>query len=315
MVAQNQNYPAVIIVGRRQARSAALNPAAGDETTTMMINDTSSSLALNDGDDNCGRGEHKHDDDDSVSTTSDITFSWRESDDYLGDLAEINDPGYYELSLKSEQSPMVSCMQDDESNSKGGNDGYGDHPDATAESQYIDEIVELKLQLANRRAEIDELKASLNRCMSDNEVLAAETNALVDEIAQQQQYKQSGLDLESSNRSGLSCSAPFLRNNILSIGRRKSNQRKNGSMQMLLESNSQLLLKNSQLQIENNALRKSLQASIVEKRQRQETTYVQPLQNSKKRGSCNTDETACETISVASPMPEHWPSLQDPDIM
>ena len=142
--------------------------------------------------------------------------------------------------------------------------------------------------------------------MSDNEVLAAETNALVDEIAQQQQYKQSGLDLESSNRSGL---------NILSIGRRKSNQRKNGSIQMLLKSNSQLLLQNSQLQIENNALRKSLQARIVENRQRQEFTYVQPLQNGKKRGSFGTDETACETISVTSPMPEHWPSLQDPDIM
>ncbi len=111
---QNQNYPAVIIVGQ----SSALNPAAGDETTTtMMINDTSSPLVLNDGDNNCGRGEHKHDDY-SVSITSDITF-WRESDgdDYLGDLAEIHDPGYYELSLKPEQSPMVSCIQDDEPNS------------------------------------------------------------------------------------------------------------------------------------------------------------------------------------------------------
>lgn len=153
--------------------------------------------------------------------------------------------------------------------------------------------------------------------MSENEVLTAETNALVDEIAQQHPYKKSSLDLESSNRSGLSFSAPFLRNNILSIGRRKSNQRKNGSMKMLLESNSQLLLENSRLQIENNALRKSLQASIVENRQRQEFTYVQPLQNGKKRGSFVTDETACETISVTSPMPEHWPSLQDPylDIM
>ena len=319
MVAQNQNYPAVIIVGRR-ARSSALNPAAGDETTTTMINDTSSPLVLlNDGDDNCGRGEHKHDDD-SVSTTSDITFSWRENDDYLGDLAEIHDPGYYELSLKPEQSPMVSCIQDDEPNSKGGNNGDGDHPDATAESQYIDEIVELKLQLANRRAEIDELKACLNRCMSDKEVLEAETNALVDEIAQQHQYKQSGLDLESSNRSGLSFSAPFLRNNILSKGRRKSNQRKNGSIQMLLESNSQLLLKNSQLQIENNALRKSLQARIVGNRQRQRklddqeiTSYVQPLrENGKKRGSSFTNETEDETLSVTSPMPEHWPSLEDP---
>ena len=142
MVAQNQNYPAVIVVGRR-ARSSALNPAAGDETTTtMMINDTSSPLVLNDSDDNCGRGEHEHDDD-SVSATSEITFSWRESDDYLGDLAETHDPGFYELSLKSEQSPipsMVSCIQDDESNSKGGINGDGDHPDATAESQYIDEI-------------------------------------------------------------------------------------------------------------------------------------------------------------------------------
>ena len=71
--------------------------------------------------------------------------------------------------------------------------------------------------MANRRAEIDDLTASLNRCMLDNEALLAEKSVLVDEIAQ---YKQSGLDIDGSARSGLdgsSYSASSLRSSILSM--------------------------------------------------------------------------------------------------
>ena len=295
----HQNFPAVII---GQAQSSAL--PSEDETMTMN-NGTSPPLNFSDDADE-RRREHE---DGSTSTTSDIT--WPEIDDsghFLGDLAEIHDPGYYKLSLKlePEQSPkipgVVSCIQH-EQEGEAERDNDGDDPDATAESEYIDEIVELKLQLAYRLAEIDELKASLNRCMLDNEVFVAERSALVDEIAQ---CRQSGQDLESATARS---STSFHRNSILSIGRRKSD-RKNGSIQMLLESNSQLLLQNAQLQIENNVLRKSLQASIAGNRQRQlegeETNYK--LQNDQKRESFVIDETASETLST---MPEHWPSLND----
>lgn len=154
--------------------------------------------------------------------TSDIT--WPEIDG-------LHDPGYYKLSLKSEKSPipcMVSYIQHEEANSRRDHDGDDPDPGATAGSEYIDEIVELKLQLANRRAEIDELKASLTRCMSDKEVLVAETSALVDEL---DQCRQSGLNPESIRSPGLD----GFSSSILSIGRRKSDQRKNGSIQMLLD--------------------------------------------------------------------------------
>ena len=254
----------------------------------------------------------EHEDD---STTSDVT--WPEIDGHLGDLAEIHDPGYYKLSMQPEHSPipsLVSCIQLEETEAVEETKTDNDDQDITAE--YINEIVELKLQLANHRAEIDELKASLNRCMLDNEALLAEKSALVDEIAQCRQW---GLD--GSARSGLdgsSYSTSSLRSSILSMGRRKSDQRKNGSIKMLLESNSQLLLQNSHLQVENNALRKSLQANILGNRQRrredQETSSddVQPQKSGHKRASFVTDKTANETLSVSSPMPEHWPALNDP---
>ena len=91
-------------------------------------------------------------------------------------------------------------MQHEEANSRGDTDGDDPGVTATAGSEYINEIVELKLQLANRRAEIDELKASLTRCMSDKEVLVAETSALVDEL---DHCRQSGLDPESIRSAGL----------------------------------------------------------------------------------------------------------------
>lgn len=204
---------------------------------------------------------------------------------------------------------MVSYIQHEEANSRRDHDGDDPDPGATAGSEYIDEIVELKLQLANRRAEIDELKASLTRCMSDKEVLVAETSALVDEL---DQCRQSGLNPESIRSPGLD----GFSSSILSIGRRKSDQRKNGSIQMLLESNSQLLLQNSQLQIENNALRKSLQAVFLGNRQLEEdqgTTNHVKLQNGQRqrRVSFFTDKTDDETLSVTSRIPEHWPSLDE----
>jgi regulator of replication initiation timing len=218
------------------------------------------------------------------------------------------------LSLKPEKSSIpsiVSCIKHDKPDSKDNDDG--DDPGATAGSEYIDEIVELKLQLANRRAEIDELKASLTRCMSDKEVLVVETSALVDDL---DQCRQSGLDPESIRSAGFdgfNSSASFLRNNILSIGRRKSGQQKNESIQMLLESNSQLLLQNSQLQIENNALRKSLQAVFLGNRQLEDqgaTNHVK-LQDGQRKGSFFTEKTDDETLSVTSQIPEHWPSLDE----
>ena len=283
---------------------SALPSEAEDET---MNNGTSPPLNLSDGADD----REREDEDDSTSTISDITTQEIYGDDYfLGNLDEIHDPGYYKWSLKPEQSPtpsVVSCKQYDEAKSKGDNDGG--EPDATAESEYIDEIVELKLQLANRLAEIDDLKASLNRCMLDKEILVAETSALVDEIAQ---YRQSGLHLDSARSSTSFHRHP---NSILPIGRRKNDQRNSGSIQMLIDYNSQLLLQNAQLQIKNNALRKSLQSSIVGTRQRQredeETNNYMPLQNGQKRRSYVTNETDSATLSDTSPMSEHWPSLDD----
>ncbi len=202
--------------------------------------------------------------------------------------------------MEPELSPipsLVSCIQLlEETKTK------TDNEDRDVTAEYIIEIVEVELklqsQLANHRAEIDKLRASLNRCMLDNEALLAEKSTLVDEIAQ---YRQSGLD--GSDRSGLegsSYSASSLRSSILSMGWRKG-ERKNGSIEMLLETNSQLLLQNSQLQVENNALRKSLQANILGGRQK-----------SGHRASFVTDKTANETLSVSSPMPDHWPALNDP---
>eukprot|EP00984_Skeletonema_dohrnii_P012913 scaffold5280_cov90-Skeletonema_dohrnii-CCMP3373.AAC.4 len=266
-------------------------------------------MAINNSGNSSPSENRDHEDD---STTSEVT--WPEIDGHLGDqLAKIHDPGYYQLSVEPEHdSPIpsvVSCIQHEDAMKEN---------DRDVTSEFINEIVELKLQLANRRAEIDDLTASLNRCMLDNEALLAEKSVLVDEIAH---YKQSGLDIDGSARSGLdgsSYSASSLRSSILSMGRRKSDQRKNGSIKMLLESNSQLLLQNSQLQIENNALRKSLQANILgNRRKRQEdqetvSNDVQQLQSGHKRGSFVTDKTANETLSVSSPMPEHWPALNDP---
>ena len=249
------------------------------------------------------------------STTSDVT--WPEIDGHLGDLAQIHDPGYYKLSMTSEHSPIpsvVSCIQLEETKIET-EETKTENEDRDVTTEYINEIVDLKLQLANHRAEIDELKASLNRCMLDNEALLAEKSALVDEIAH---YRQSGLDESAkSGLDGSSYSASSLRSSILSMGRRKSDQRKNGSIKMLLESNSQLLLQNSQLQVENNALRKSLQANILGNRQRRRedretmSNDVQQPQSGHKRASFVTLKTANETLSVSSPMPEHWPALND----
>ncbi len=254
-----------------------------------------------------------HDDD---STTSDVT--WPELDGHLGDLAQIHDPGYYKLSLAPEHSPIpsvVSCIQLEETKTEL-EETKTDNEDQDVTSEYINEIVELKLQLANYRTEIDELKASLNRCMLDNEALLAEKSALVDEIAH---YRQPGLDESAmSGLDGSSYSTSSLRSSILSMGRRKSDQRKNGSIKMLLESNSQLLLQNSHLQVENNALRKSLQTNILGNRQRRRedrelmSNDVQQHHSGHRRASLVTLKTATETLSVSSPMPDHWPALNDP---
>ncbi len=216
------------------------------------------------------------------------------------DDSTIRDSDYYKPSMVREHSPIpsvVSCMQLLEE-TKTDNEGQ----DVT--SEYINEIVELKLQLANHRTKVDELKASLNRCMLENEALLAEKSALVHEIAQ---HRQSVLD-------GPSCSTTPLRSSILSIGRRKSKQRRNGSIKMLLEANSQLLLQNSQLQVENNALRKSLQlqANRQSRREDRETSSDEAKLNSgHRRASFVTLKTANETLSVSSPMPDHWPALND----
>ncbi len=276
--------------------------------TTVNIKDKGNTPPLLLSGDNRG-----HEDD---STTSDVT--WPEIDGHLGDLARIHDPGYYKLSLAPEHSPIpsvVSCIQLEETKTEF-EETKTENEDRDGTSEYINEIVELKLQLANHRAEIDELKASLNRCKLDNEALLAEKNALVDEIAH---YRQSGLDESAkSGLDGSSYSTSSLRSSILSMGRRKSDQRKNGSIKMLLESNSQLLLQNSHLQVENNALRKSLQANILRNRQRRRddretmSNDLQQPQSGHKRASFVTLKTANESLSVSSSMPDHWPALNDP---
>ena len=77
---------------------------------------------------------------------------------------------------------------------------------------------------------------------------------------------------------------------------------------MLIESNSQVLLQNSHLKVENDALRKSLQANILGNRQKGRD--MQPQSGIK--ASFVTTKTANETLSVSSPLPEHWPALDDP---
>jgi len=239
------------------------------------------------------------------STTSDVT--WPEMDGHLGDLAEIHDPGYYKLNVDYSSTSETTGIPSMVSSTHHDQDAMREE-DVNAAAEYIAEIVELKLQLANRRAEIDELMTRLSKCMLDNEALVAERSVLFEEIAQ---YKQSGLDLDgySSNRS--------LRSNIFLIGRRRSEHPKNGSIKMLLESNSQLLLQNSHLQIENDALRKTLQANILGNKQKrrddQETISNLKLEIDNVRASFNTTaKIANETVSISSPMPEHWPDLNDP---
>ncbi len=196
---------------------------------------------------------------------------------------------------------MVSCIQLLEETKTEKEDG-----DVTAE--YINEIVDLKLQLANHWAKIDELEASLNRYMLGNETLLAEKSALVDELVQYQ-CRQSLDESSRSDLEGVSCSVSSFRSSILSMGRRRRiGGRKNGSIEMLLESNSHLLLQNSQLQVENYALRKALQANILGNRQRRRD--VQPQSGHK--ASFVTTTTADETSLVSSPMPAHWPALNDP---
>jgi regulator of replication initiation timing len=274
---------------------------------TVTVNNVKSSSPLTGGgllSDGCDR---RYDDEDE-STISDVT--WPEMDGHLRDLAEIHDPGFYKLSLDYSSTTestgilsMVSSTHLDQDASR--------EDDVDAAAEYIAEIVELKLQLANRRAEIDELTTRLNKCMVDNEALVAERSVLFDEIAQ---YKQSSLDGSISSPS----STPSFRSNMLSIGRRKNDHSKNGSIKMLLESNSQLLLQNSQLQIENDALRKTLQTNILGNRQKrrddQETISNLKLEIDHVRASFTTmGKIAHETLSISSPMPvpEHWPDLND----
>ncbi len=177
----------------------------------------------------------------------------------------------------------------------------------------MEEIVDLKLQLANHKTEIDMLKARLTRCTLENKSLLAERATLVDEIALRK--KQSD-ELLSSSNSSLSS----LRGKILPIRNRK--QHRNGSMEMLLQSNSQLLLHNANLQIDNDALRKTLEANIlgnIQKRREDEEAINGLLhENKQMRAELAAAEktTTTESLSASSTtkqaMPEHWPNLNDP---
>ena len=234
--------------------------------------------------------DDNRDQEDDSTTTSEVTWPEVESDGDLNELAEIHGPGYYEMHLKRPIPTVVTCSRPQHENDAGQD---VDQVDAEGEivngetNEYIDEIVELKLQLANRRAEVDELRARLNRYALENEALLAENSALVQEIAHCKKTNQDGGSLSSSLR----------------WRRRKSEQPRSGSIKMLLESNTQLLLQTSQLQVQNNALRSSLKSIISQKSR---------MDQESKRASFGTNTTANETLSLSSCMPEHWPALNDP---
>ena len=110
------------------------------------------------------------------------------------------------------------------------------------------ELIDLKLQVAKQREQIDILSSKLSTSQVVNEVAKAENATLVDEITQARDFIETNSISKRFNPFSSIKSAPPVNNG--------------GSMQMLIDTNTRLTIDNSRLEASVDAIRNSFQGYI-----------------------------------------------------
>ena len=136
-------------------------------------------------------------------------------------------------------------------------DTYINYPPPTAITTNNQELIELKLQLAQQKEKVDKISSQLKACQAENDVLKIENKSLLDQLAPNRKEEQ--ILRPSSSRWFSTRRVRDTTRDTTTPGSATGG----GSMQMLLDANSKLMVDNARLQSENVNVRKCFQSYIM----------------------------------------------------
>ena len=203
-----------------------------------------------------------------------IFFSVEDNDNIeIDDHSELTEPLYHD---------------DDDELYHHAQDAAEDTP--TAITTNNQELIELKLQLAQQKEKVDKISSQLKACQAENDVLKIENKSLLDQLAPNRKEEQILLRPSSSSRW-------FSTRRVRDTTTTPGSATGGGSMQMLLDANSKLMVDNARLQSENVNVRNCFQSYIMGTRKK---TKQKENKNNIKYTSCKKSSSRSEASTATT---------------